>query len=156
MKCLKFIEQWVQDASEQGRIELSAPLDVAIFAGLGGRADQSFSLVNQLYLKPSSQSARGIGEFYILAAESMIFLLEGGENVILAPVGPGLFTPDTGIIPVGRPSVITTSGFEWDVTGWPTEFGGQVSTSNHIVSDSVVVETSERVLFTLEFDLTKQ
>lgn len=65
-------------------------------------------------------------------------------------MSPDLLTENVGIIPLGRPSVITTRGLEWDVTEWTTEFGGQISTSNHIRSGVIEVETSERVVFTVE------
>ena len=79
-----------------------------------------------------------------------MFLLEKGQNKIHAPVGSAQFTENVGIIPIGRPSIITTHGLEWDVTDWSTEFGTQMSTSNHIKAEIVEVDTSERVLFTLE------
>ena len=91
-----------------------------------------------------------IGDLYLITAESIMFLLEKGKNTIHAPVGPKHFAENIGIIPIGRPSVITTHGLEWDVTDWSTEFGTQMSTSNHIRAETVEVETSERVLFTLE------
>ena len=82
-----------------------------------------------------------------------MFLLKKGRNRIHAPVGWQKFTETVGIIPLGRPSVVSTRGLEWDVTEWPTEFGTQMSTSNHIKADVVEVESSETVLFTLEFDV---
>lgn len=91
-----------------------------------------------------------IGDLYLITAESIMFLLEKGKNMIYTPVGAKHFTENIGIIPIGRPSVITTHGLEWDVTDWSTEFGTQMSTSNHIRAEMVEVETSERVLFTLE------
>lgn len=91
-----------------------------------------------------------IGDLYLITAESVMFLLEKGKNRFHAPVGPRHFTENVGIIPIGRPSIITTHGLEWDVTDWTTEFGAQMSTSNHIRAEIVEVEISERVLFTLE------
>ena len=70
--------------------------------------------------------------------------------MIRTPLGPGLLGENVGIIPVARPAVITTRGLEWDVEGWATEFGVQVSTSNHVRGGVVEVETTERVLFTVE------
>ena len=84
-----------------------------------------------------------------------MFLLKPGLNRISVQVGPGFFTKYVGIVPLGRPSIISTSGFEWDVTEWATEFGTQISTSNHVKSiaetNEVEVVTTEAVLFTLEF-----
>ena len=147
-KCLKYIEDQIielqdEDASPRRK------MDVAIFGGLGGRADQAFSQLHHLYAS-SQNTTPMIGDLYLIATESVIFLLEKGKNSIYAPVGPEHFTENVGIIPIGRPSIITTHGLEWDVTGWSTEFGTQMSTSNHIRAAKVEVDTSERVLFTLE------
>lgn len=60
------------------------------------------------------------------------------------------FEENIGIIPLSAPASITTRGFEWDVQDWHTEIGGQISTSNHIRADTVEVETSVPVLFTVE------
>lgn len=46
--------------------------------------------------------------------------------------------------------MITTTGLEWDVQDWKTEMGGMVSTSNHVMEDEIVVETTAVVLFTIE------
>ncbi len=62
-----------------------------------------------------------------------------------------VFGKHVGILPVGGPSVITTRGLEWDVREWRTEFGGRVSTSNHVLPETEVVEveTTREVLFTI-------
>jgi len=126
------------------------PLDVVVLGGLGGRADQAFSQLHHLYAASQDPSLSKLGHLYLVTPESIICLLEKGLNRICTPVGLGQFTENVGIIPIARPSIITTRGLEWDVTDWPTEFGGQISTSNHIKRDIVEVETTERVLFTVE------
>ena len=62
-----------------------------------------------------------------------------------------VFGKYVGILPVGGPSTITTRGLEWDVRAWVTEFGGRVSTSNHVLPETEVVEveTTREVLFTI-------
>lgn len=62
-----------------------------------------------------------------------------------------VFGKYVGILPVKEPSVISTKGLEWDVQDWPTEFGGQVSTSNHVLPETEVVEikTTRDVVFTI-------
>ncbi|KAL2048024.1 hypothetical protein ABVK25_011120 [Lepraria finkii] len=127
-------------------------LDVAIFGGLDGRADQAFSQLHHLYAEANQEPTASVGDLYLITKESIIFLLEKGLNKIYAPVAPGFFAENVGIIPIGKPSIITTRGLEWDVTDWPTEFGTQISTSNHIKADVVEVETTERIIFTLELD----
>lgn len=147
-KSLKFasgkIAEIVEDNGDPRRM-----FDIAIFGSLGGRADQAFSQLHHLYTYAQGNLPM-IGDLYLITAESVIFLLEKGKNRIHTPVTSGLFTENVGIIPIGRPSIITTRGLEWDVHDWHTGFGSQMSTSNHIKADIVEVETSERVLFTLE------
>lgn len=123
-------------------------LDIVIMGSLGGRADQAFSQLHQLYVS-SQEISKSQGDVYLVTSESIIFLLEIDLNSIHSPVGPGFLTKYVGIIPIGRPSVITTRGLEYDVKDWSTEFGTRVSTSNHIVEDDVEVKTTERVLFTV-------
>ena len=155
-KCMKSIHDRICQPlkSYSGNIESSSlqshhDLDVVIVGGLGGRADQAFSLLHHLYTE-SEDSSLLHGKLYLVTPESIIFLLHKGPNKIISPVGPDLLGENIGIIPIARPSVITTHGLEWDVSDWCTEFGGQVSTSNHIRSSTVEVETTERVLFTVE------
>ncbi|ODH30581.1 hypothetical protein ACO22_03548 [Paracoccidioides brasiliensis] len=59
---------------------------------------------------------------------------------------------NVGIIPIAGPAVITTHGLEWDVTEWKTEFGGRVSTSNHVREEVVAVSCDGPVLFTVELE----
>ena len=147
-KCLKYIRDQADKTEDEGQSPRRR-VDVAIFGSLGGRADQAFSQLHHLYTCSQDRPST-IGDLYLITAESVMFLLEKGKNRIHAPVGPGQFTENVGIIPIGRPSVITTHGFEWDVKDWSTEFGTRMSTSNHIRAKVAEVETSERVLFTLE------
>jgi len=126
-------------------------IDIAIFGSLSGRADQAFSQLHQLYLMARDRSSMIAGKAYFITPESIIFLLEVGLNRIHTPVDDAAFTQTIGIIPLAKPAVITTRGLEWDVSAWPTEFGGQISTSNHIMESTVEVETTEPILFTLEY-----
>ncbi|CAJ2512573.1 Uu.00g055880.m01.CDS01 [Anthostomella pinea] len=129
--------------------------------GLGGRADQGLSQLHHLYMFQTSPTYAD-GRMFLLSPESLSFVLKPGRHRIhvrergalcsgFARVSGDPFAKYVGIVPVGRPSVITTRGLEWDVQDWPTEFGVQMSTSNHVLpeTDVVVVETTEDVLFTI-------
>lgn len=120
---------------------------------MGGRFDQGFSQIQHLYTATQDESLLK-GRIYLVNPESICFILSKGKNVIKTPLGPGRFGPSVGIIPIGRPSTVSTKGLEWDVTGWHTEFGGQLSTSNHIKSDTLEIATSEMVLLSIELDCT--
>jgi thiamine pyrophosphokinase len=146
MKCLKLASE------EAGRIaEASAQeLDVVALGGLGGRIDQGLSQLHHLYVANRDTSLR-IRQTILLTPESIAFTLQKGINRIYTPLGRSL-TEKVGVLPIGRPAVISTKGLEWDVHDWETEFGSQISTSNHVKGEVVEVETTERVVFTIGVD----
>jgi len=140
------------------RAEQTTPLDVVVLGGLGGRVDQGMSVLHQLYTyqkKPGYPD----GKMYLLSTEAITFVLKAGRHRIKAKAkcgedgnGAGL-GKHVGIIPLKEPSVITTEGLEWDVKDWPTEFGEQMSTSNHVREGWVTIETTKDVLFTIDLEL---
>ncbi|PCH10182.1 hypothetical protein PENOC_004460 [Penicillium occitanis (nom. inval.)] len=145
-------------------------LDILVLGGLGGRVDQGFSQVHHLYAayeeKRASTTISQAGDLYLLSEESLSFILPPGRNIIHTPFthqqvpehqekeGKEVFSENVGIIPLSGPTLISLKGFEWDVTKWRTEIGGQLSTSNHIRADMLEVEVDvdlgRAVLFTVE------
>ncbi|KAK4156129.1 thiamine pyrophosphokinase [Chaetomidium leptoderma] len=130
------------------------PLDIVALGGLGGRVDQGLSQLHHLYLF-QTDTRYSAGRMYLFSGESLTFLLKSGRHRIRVRDGErggrGVFGKHVGILPVGGPSRITTRGLEWDVTDWETQFGGRVSTSNHVLPETEVVEvqTTADVLFTI-------
>lgn len=133
------------------------PVDIVCMGGLGGRVDQGLSQLHHLYLFQTSP-AYAEGRVYLVSGESLTFLLKAGAHRIHVRADAGhdeppadVFGKHVGIIPIKEPSVISTRGLEWDVRDWPTEFGGQLSTSNHVLPETEVVEieTARDVLFTI-------
>lgn len=122
--------------------------------GLGGRVDQGLSQLHHLYLFQTDLNYAE-GRMFLVSGESLTFLLKaGGHRIHVREKGKGkggVFDKYVGIVPVKEPSVISTKGLEWDVTDWKTEFGGMISTSNHVLPDTEVVEieTTRDVLFTI-------
>lgn len=124
--------------------------------------DQGLSQLHHLYLfqKEDGQEYKQ-GRMFLVSESSLTFVLKGGERKHRIHVrddegsndqdGGDLFDKYVGIIPIKEPSVITTSGLEWDVKDWETEFGGRMSTSNHVLPETKVVEvqTAKDVLFTI-------
>jgi thiamine pyrophosphokinase len=127
--------------------EAASRLDVVALGGLGGRVDQGFSQIHHLYMAAKDEELL-VGEIYLLSEQSLSFVLEAGLNRI--ELSRETFAENVGIIPITGPAVITTNGLEWDVQNWKTEFGGEISTSNHLQSETIVIETTTRVLFTIE------
>ena len=129
------------------------PEVIVALGGLGGRVDQGMSVLHHLYIFQKDYSA---GKIFLLSTESITFVLKAGSHRIKVKetfhgMGLGKYV---GIIPLKEPSVITTRGLEWDVQDWPTEFGGQMSTSNQVKEEWVMIETTKDVLFTIDLDVT--
>ncbi|KAI9839053.1 MAG: hypothetical protein M1837_002271 [Sclerophora amabilis] len=161
-KCLKRIRTVMMARGgpqhQQQRQGETRNFRILVFGGLGGRVDQALSTIHHLYVLSKESDGgeltgadkSGEGKILLYSDESISFVLPKGRNIIYTPLADGILEENVGILPIGTPAVITTKGLEWDVEGWKTEFGDQVSTSNYIRSDIVRVETSERVLFTVE------
>jgi thiamine pyrophosphokinase len=143
--------RWVR-ASSSSAAAADPPVDIVAMGGLGGRVDQGLSQLHHLYLFQTSPSYAE-GRLFLVSGESVTFLLKAGRHRIhVREEGRSdVFDKYAGIVPVKEPSVITLRGFEWDVTDWETEFGGQMSTSNHVLPEveAVEVETTRDVLFTI-------
>lgn len=122
--------------------------DILVLGSLGGRVDQGLGLLGELYREQKIKH-QGV-RFWLFSEASVSTILTPGATALHTPLGEGLIKRNAGILPIYGPSTISLQGFEWDVSGWQTEMGGNISTSNHIVADQVVVETSNDVLFTVE------
>ncbi len=124
--------------------------DILVVGSLGGRVDQGIGLLGELYRQQVVQYP-GI-RFYLFSESSVSTILRPGTTIISLEfeLEQGLITKNVGILPVYGPAVISTEGLEWDVKDWPTEMGGQMSTSNHLVKGVIKITTSHYVLFTME------
>jgi len=83
-------------------------LGVLALGGLGGRVDQSFSSIHQLY-KCSPKR-----DLFLLSQKSLTCLLPTGANKIYA--SKATFGPTCGIVPTSGPTTITLQGFKWDLS----------------------------------------
>ncbi|TGJ75884.1 hypothetical protein E0Z10_g10948 [Xylaria hypoxylon] len=137
--------------------------DIVCMGGLGGRVDQGLSQLHHLYLFQKSPTYAD-GRMYLLSGDSLSFVIKGGPRHRIRVREPGIEIPDAirrisgdpfakhvGIVPVGEPAVISTKGLEWDVQDWETAFGTRMSTSNHVLPETEVVEiqADKDVLFTI-------
>jgi thiamine pyrophosphokinase len=133
-----------------GKIQQAVPQvhDVLVLGSLGGRVDQGIGLLHEL-LREQKHNHPGL-RFWLFTETSVTMLLWPGTTVVHTPVQSGLIARNVGILPLYGRSVLTLKGFEWNVEQWPSELGGQVSTSNHIDADEVEITTDIEVLFTVE------
>ncbi|KAH8846374.1 hypothetical protein MCOR27_011524 [Pyricularia oryzae] len=150
---IKITEQESTDFSKAVthiRSRTDKPSDIVAIGGLGGRVDQGLSQMHHLCIFQEDPSY-GQGRVYLVSEESLTFLLKPGKHNILVPDWAGLFGKHVGIIPIKGPAIISTKGLEWNVKEWRTEFGGRISTSNHLLPETEVVEveTDKDVIFTI-------
>lgn len=56
------------------------------------------------------------------------------------------FGPQCGLIPIGKPSIVTMKGFKWNLENYELSFGGLISTSNHVDETTVLKNVDESYL----------
>lgn len=122
--------------------------DLLVLGSVGGRVDQGIGLLHELYREQRFRHPEV--RFWLFSEASVSVVLGPGRTLLHLPVDGGLITRNVGILPVYGKAVIGTKGLEWDVEGWETEMGGQVSSSNHVVEEWVELESDREVLFTVE------
>jgi thiamine pyrophosphokinase len=129
-------------------------INIVIMGSISGRVDQGIGLLGELYRE--SQSCPKTWRLWLVSEGSISWILPPGKSRLVGLTGKDdsehdrLFSQNVGILPIYGPSKITTDGLEWDVTDWDTKIGGNVSSSNHVIADEVLVTTTEWVLFTIE------
>ena len=147
--------------------------EVVVLGGLGGRVDHGIGLLSEIAREQRKHES--VLRFWLVSESNVSFVLDGpppmsrdesedrktSQKYILkipstatvrssSAQDQPIFTANVGILPIFGPARISTLGLEWDVEHWHTEMGGQVSTSNHLVEETVSIETDARVLFTVE------
>ncbi|KAK4504966.1 hypothetical protein PRZ48_002929 [Zasmidium cellare] len=121
---------------------------VLVLGSISGRVDQGIGLLHEMYREQTANHPDLT--FWLFSEASISIVLRPGTSTLYTPLKSGIITQNAGILPLYGKASITIRGFEWDVEDWPTEMGGQVSTSNHIVADQVTITTDVSVLFTVE------
>lgn len=130
-------------ASATAQTNLPLQLPLVVLGGMYGRMDQTLGNINQLYCRATSGAER---EIYWLSSRNLLTILSAGKHAI--HVAAGL---KCGLIPVGGAvHSVTTEGLKWDMSEECLEYGGLVSSSNEAASPVITVDTSHRVLLTVE------
>ncbi|OBA21675.1 Thiamin pyrophosphokinase [Metschnikowia bicuspidata var. bicuspidata NRRL YB-4993] len=125
---------------------------VHVAGGVGGRLDQTFQLINQMY---AVQAAHAWVHVVFFTPQDVVFLAPRGVTYVTysarAVFNARDRVPRCGLLPFGRRTVLSSRGLLYDVAGWPSEIGGAVSSSNGVCgTDGFVVESSEDVVVSVE------
>lgn len=132
-------------AMKQSHLHFSKePLSFLAFNALGGRVDHCW----HSYLCLSLAAEKG-DHLVLISNENITFLLQPGEHTVATP--RDLLEECCGYAPIHGPTVVSTKGFEWDVTDATVSFSTFLSTSNHIRSDEIYIKTDKPLLFTVNF-----
>jgi thiamine pyrophosphokinase len=150
-KCLQVLrDEWLDPNCTNHR--------VCIYGAFGGRFDQEMASIQALYNWRQVFQSR----IFLYDDHTSAFLLaENMINEIRLPfygeektfnkmdIGEG---PTCGLIPMGsKCESVKTTGLKWNLDGdVALEFGGLVSTSNHVMEPIVTIEVSHPIVFTTE------
>ncbi|XP_042229407.1 thiamin pyrophosphokinase 1-like [Homarus americanus] len=146
-KAVKVLEKYVE-----GR-KLSLKHVVVIAGVNGGRFDHVMANIATLYKVGALISEPVV----VLTGGSMFWLLTDGDHNIEIPEDI-LFNARyswCGLIPLGQPSTVTTTGLKWNLNHQVLAFGHLVSTSNTYdltCQGRVTVTTSQPILWTMGWD----
>lgn len=138
-KCIKSVMEVEAKAGDTYQL--------VIYGGLSGRLDQTIHTLHTL------QTLRKQREWsWIVSEESLTCMLDAGQHILHMP--RRLVGKTCGILPLGVDSAhVKTTGLEWNlpIEGTPrTSMDTMVSTSNHLASDIVTLETDKPVFWTAE------
>jgi len=181
-KSLMAVEKWIEESSLDKQSQSNNYNDKTstnkkrrafIYGGFGGRLDQEMGVINALCVWGKKESFQHTN-LAVYDEESCAFVVpklptkseirirypdkcmanEGNDLQQTCQVGEG---PTCGIIPImGRCESVVTTGVKWNLDGnMPLEFGGLVSSSNHVTDEVVTLETSSPLLFTTEMIVRK-
>ncbi|KAG9416234.1 cAMP-dependent protein kinase subunit [Aphanomyces cochlioides] len=143
-KCLSLLQNLQEDVKATEASNTPAKLNVLVVGAMGGRFDQEMQNINALF-----QWSSIFDRMTLVSDSTSATLLVPGKHSIRPN-----FTVEgrtCGLIPIGGPcKSLTTNGLKWNLTNHETFFGGLVSTSNHVLGDEVLVETSDPLVWTTE------
>ncbi|SCZ90394.1 BZ3500_MvSof-1268-A1-R1_Chr1-3g01961 [Microbotryum saponariae] len=120
---------------------------LVIVGGLSGRLDQTIHTLHALTLLDQEREMT-----WAVGKESLACVLGQGTHDISTNLK--YFGDTCGILPVGEPAKVTTSGLRWDLTpttfAYPTSIAAGVSSSNHLPQETITVTTDVPVVWTVE------
>lgn len=133
------------------RSNYAANMDVAILGDFGGRVDHGLRQIHYLYVfQPGPAYADG--RVFLITSQNLSILLKPGHHQILVQGHDGgIIGKSVGVIPVGKPSFITTKGLHQDAKQLKIVLGERIIRGNVLPGMSTIeIETSDDVLFTID------
>lgn len=122
---------------------------IIVIGGHDGRFDQTLANLNVLLAASTSEIP-----LIWLQPNTAVTALSPGSHVVT--VDKSIEGPACGLLPVfERVREVTTTGLRWNLSYQPLQFGGLISSSNIVEEDTVTVNTSEAVLWTIEVRITE-
>eukprot|EP01090_Pellita_catalonica_P005250 TRINITY_DN1515_c0_g1_i6.p2 TRINITY_DN1515_c0_g1~~TRINITY_DN1515_c0_g1_i6.p2 ORF type:complete len:151 (+),score=14.90 TRINITY_DN1515_c0_g1_i6:191-643(+) len=116
---------------------------IGVIGALGRNFSQEVGNINLLY----HHAPRKI---YFMSNHNLVFLLSPGSHTVhLHQEEPKVYC---GLLPIGAPSTVTTSGLKWELSSTKLHLGGVVSSSNEIVREQVQITTDAPVLCSLDLN----
>ncbi|KJH46967.1 thiamine diphosphokinase [Dictyocaulus viviparus] len=133
---------------DQNKTDLTKCLEgarVVLLGGTSGRFDHVLAAINSMLYSTTLMTQ----EVFCLEGENLTFVLNEGEHYI--KVDQKLITGTCGVIPFcQKTTVVTMTGFRWNLEGIEMAFGGLISTSNVIEENVLQIKTTAPLLFTME------
>eukprot|EP00511_Aplanochytrium_stocchinoi_P002266 CAMPEP_0204835074 /NCGR_PEP_ID=MMETSP1346-20131115/21557_1 /ASSEMBLY_ACC=CAM_ASM_000771 /TAXON_ID=215587 /ORGANISM="Aplanochytrium stocchinoi, Strain GSBS06" /LENGTH=272 /DNA_ID=CAMNT_0051968777 /DNA_START=348 /DNA_END=1169 /DNA_ORIENTATION=+ len=132
-KCLDFLQRLQAERNQR--------FSVVALGSFGGRFDQTMANLNAAY------KWNGVfSNLVLISTHSLGFLLSAGSHKII--INKDFETTTCGLLPIGTPSEsVTTKGLKWNLNKHKMEFGKLISSSNEVVEDFVLVETSHPIFW---------
>uniref|UniRef100_A0A3Q0KE41 Thiamine diphosphokinase n=1 Tax=Schistosoma mansoni TaxID=6183 RepID=A0A3Q0KE41_SCHMA len=137
-KCVRIIISSIKENNKKVDVLVAAQMS-------GGRFDHEMGLIKTLY------EAKKLTNIPLLLVSecSVTFLLDEGEHTINA--NTGYEAQHVGLIPVGQPCQVTTTGLQWNLENGTLSFDDIVSSSNRLSHEIVHVKCNRPLLFTMEY-----
>ncbi|KAK1317396.1 hypothetical protein QJS10_CPA05g00438 [Acorus calamus] len=134
-KCIAFIRDSTPELDKSN-------LCILVVGALGGRFDHEIGNLNVLHRFSNLQ-------IVLLSDDCLIYLLPK-SHIHEIHIVPSVEGPHCGLIPIGAPSLsTTTTGLQWDLTNTEMRFGGLISTSNIVREDKITVHSDSDLLWTI-------
>lgn len=136
-KCIANVTSQLQAKESGGSREEDEWIVAA--GGLGGRLDHELAALSTLHTFME-------WPIILMGPQSLAFVVAPGRWTIKPDFT--LESRTCGLIPLQGSATVSTRGLRWDLASDTMRFGGLVSTSNHLESDAVEVDTDAPLLWT--------